>query len=469
MPNPNVYKRLPAPHVTMDTRRSALLVATVGAFLTPFMASSITIALPSIGEEFSMNAILLSWIATIYLLSAAVFLVPFGRLADIYGRKKVFTAGILLYTVSSPLVALSPSAVVLLSFRVLQGMGAAMIFGTSVAILTSVFPPGERGKVIGINVAAVYCGLSVGPFLGGLLTQQFGWRSIFFINVPLGLLVIALILTLKEEWKEARGEPFDYAGTVLYGISLVTIMYGVSLLPLREALFFMAAGGVGIFLFITWENRIESPVLNMALFRGNRVFAFSSVATFINYSATSAVGFLMSLYLQYLRGFNPQDAGLILLCQPVVMVIFSPVAGRLSDRVEPRIVASFGMALTLMALMTFTLLEENTETTSIVARLAFLGAGLAFFSSPNTNAIMSSAEKKFYGIASATVATMRSTGQMASMGIAMLVIAVYMGKVEIRPEHYGLFLTSMKVVLTIFVGLCAIGVLASLVRGKVRQ
>ncbi|MBU7012271.1 MAG: MFS transporter [Theionarchaea archaeon] len=453
----------------MNSKKSALFVATLGSFLTPFMSSSVNIALPSIGEEFAMNAILLSWVNTAYLLAAAVFLVPFGRVADIYGRKKVFSYGIIVYTLSSFLLGVSPSGFFLLVFRVLQGMGGAMIFGTAVAILTSVFPVSERGKVIGINIAAVYTGLSLGPVLGGFLTQYLGWRSIFLVNVPLGLAVIVLVIArLPGEWAGSPGEKFDIPGSLVYGLTLVTIIYGMSLLPEKEALYLISIGILGIFAFVKWETRIDAPVLNMNLFKRNVVFAFSSLAALINYSATFAVAFLMSLYLQYIRGFDPQNAGLILLCQPVVMVLFSPFAGRLSDKIEPRIVASFGMALTTAALFTFALLEDTTGIQFVIARLAFLGAGLAFFSSPNTNAIMSSVGKKSYGIGSAMVATMRLLGQMTSMGIAMVVIALYIGKVEITPEYYVMFLKSAKLIFTIFAGLCFGGVFASLARGKIR-
>ena len=452
------------------TKRSALLVATLGSFLTPFMGSSITIALPSIGNEFSMDAVLLSWVPTVYLLAAAVFLIPFGRIADIYGRKKVFIYGILVYTGSSFLLGVSPSAGFLLFFRVFQGMGAAMIFGTAVAILTSVFPPSERGKVIGINVASVYTGLSLGPFLGGFLTQQMGWRSIFLFNVPLGVVVMCLIvLQLQGEWTGSPGEKVDVSGSVFYGLALAALMYGVSLLPSQTALWFIVPGVAGMLVFIVWETHVDIPVLNMNLFRKNRVFTFSSAAALITYSATHATAFLMSLYLQYIRGFNPQDAGLILVCQPVVMVIFSPFAGRLSDKIEPRIVASFGILLTATALFTFTMLRDTTDILFIVARLALLGCGLAFFSPPNTNAIMSSVDRKSYGIASAMVGTMRLSGQMVSMGVAMLVIAVYVGKVEITPEYYLLFMKSVKVIFGIFVGLCICGIGASLVRGRVKR
>ena len=450
-------------------KRVALLVATLSSFLTPFMSSSVNIALPSIGNEFSMDAVLLNWVATSYLLAAAMFLVPFGKIADIKGKKKIFSCGILIYTLSSFLSAISTSAVTLISFRILQGIGSAMIFGTGVAILTSVFPSGERGKVLGINAAAVYLGLSLGPFLGGFLTQYFGWKSIFLANVPLGLIILIFVLwKLKGEWAEAKGEKFDLIGSIIYSLSLAAIMYGFSLIPAISGLWLVIVGTFVLLLFVRWEIKVENPVLDISLFRNNTTFALSNLAALINYSATFAVGFLLSLYLQYIKALSPQNAGLILTSQPLAMAIFSPFAGRLSDRVEPRIIASAGMTLTAVSLSLFTLLNEKTTLEFVVASLILLGFGLALFSSPNTNAVMSSVERRFYGVSSATLGTMRLTGQMLSMGIAMLIFAIYIGKVQITPEHYSLFLTSMKTAFVIFAVLCFGGIFTSLARGKVR-
>ncbi len=451
------------------TKRAALLVATLTSFLTPFMGSSVNIALPSIGREFAMDAVLLGWVATAYLLSAAMFLVPFGRIADIYGRKRIFTYGILIFALSSLLSAIAPSAIFLISCRVLQGMGSAMIFGTGVAILTSVFPAGERGKVLGINVAAVYSGLSLGPFLGGFLTQHLGWRSIFFLNVPLSLLIIAFTLwKLKGEWAGAKGEKFDFAGSVIYAVSLPAMMYGFTLLPAMSGAWLIGFGVLGLLTFVKWVMRAKSPVFDVNLFRGNKVFAFSNLASLINYGATFAVTFLLSLYLQYTKGLSPQYAGIILVCQPVMMALFSPLAGRLSDKIEPRVVASIGMGFTMIALFLFTFLGQNTSLGYVITGLIVIGFGLALFSSPNTNAIMSSVQKRSYGVAAATLGTMRLTGQMLSMGIAMLVFAVYIGRVEITPENYPAFLRSAKCAFIIFTALCFGGIFASLARGKVR-
>ena len=452
------------------SKKVILLVVTIASFLTPFMGSSINIALPPIGREFAMDAVLLAWIPTSYLLSAAVFLLPFGRIADIYGRKRIFTYGIAIYTISSLLAATSTSAIMLISLRIPQGIGGAMIFGTGVAILTSAYPMEERGKAIGINAAAVYLGLSLGPFLGGLLTQHFGWRSIFLVNIPLGLTIITLLLwKIKGDWVEAKGEKFDFSGSLIYGFAVVAMMCGFSLLPQILGLGVIMIGIVGLMVFVWWETRSASPLLNMNLFKNNRVFAFSNLAALINYSATFAVAFLLSLYLQYAKGLSPQIAGTVLVCMPAIQAIFSPLAGRLSDRIAPQILASGGMALTTVGLILLAFLGQNTGIPFILASLAVLGFGFAFFSSPNTNAVMSSVEAKTYGVASATLATMRQVGMMLSMGIAMLIFATCIGRVEITPEYYSVFLDSMKIAFIIFAALCFGGIFASLARGKAKK
>jgi EmrB/QacA subfamily drug resistance transporter len=453
-----------------SSKTYVLIAATLGSFLSPFMGSAINVALPTIGDELGMDAVLLGWVATAYLIAAAVFLVPFGRLADIHGRKRVFTLGILVYTLASLLAALANTAALLIGFRVLQGVGAAMMFGTGVAIITSVFPLGERGRALGINVAAVYVGLSVGPFIGGLLTEHFGWRSVFIANLPLGLAIFGLVVwKLKGEWAAARGEKFDLRGTVVYATTLVLIMYGFSELPDLLGGMLVLGGVLTLVGFIWWEMRVASPLLDIGLFRHNPVFAFSNLAALINYAATFAIAFLLSLYLQYNKGLSPQYAGFVLVAQPVVQAIFSPIAGRLSDRFEPRIIASAGMALTVVGLALFALLTEDTSLPMIVGGLVLLGFGFALFSSPNTNAVMSAVDPRFYGVAGATLATMRQVGMMLSMGIAMMLFAVYIGRVQITPEYYDLFLKSAKVAFVVFACLCFGGVFASLARGKVQR
>jgi EmrB/QacA subfamily drug resistance transporter len=448
-----------------------LLVATMASFVFPFMASAVNIALPSLGTELSLDAVTLGWIATAYLLSSAALLVPFGRIADIYGRRKIFTCGIGIFTLSSLLSGLANSATMLISCRVLQGIGGAMLAGTAVALLTTVFPANERGKVLGIAIATTYMGLSLGPVLGGVLTGHFGWRSIFFLSAFLGLLVIGVVLwKLKGEWTGAKGQRFDLAGSVIYALGLVALVYGFTLLPAPLGAWLIIGGAIGLSAFTRWEVKTRSPVLDLRLFRNSKTFTFSNLAALINYSATFAVTFLISLYLQYrpVKPFDPQDAGLILAAMPAMQAIFSPLAGRLSDRIEPRLIASAGMALTTVGLVLFIFLEEETSLKLIIGNLMLIGFGFALFVSPNTNAVMSSAPNTAYGVASAVVATMRQIGMVLSMGVAMLMFALYMGRVQITPEYYSLFQQSMKTAFIIFAILCFGGIFVSLARGKVR-
>jgi EmrB/QacA subfamily drug resistance transporter len=452
------------------SKRAVFLVVTIASFIFPFMASTVNIALPTLGKKLSLDAVTLGWIATAYLLSSATLLVPFGRIADIYGRKRIFAWGIGIFTLSSLLCGLANSATVLIAWRVLQGVGGAMLAGTSVALLTTVFPASERGKVLGIIVAAAYLGLSLGPVLGGVLTQYLGWRSIFFVGALLGLLVLGVALwKLKGEWTGAKGQRFDFAGSVIYVLGLVALVYGFTLLPAMSGAGLIIGGIIALSAFVWWQTKTTSPILDMNLFRTSKAFTFSNLAALINYSATFAVTFLISLYLQYMKQFNPQNAGLILVAMPAVQAIFSPLTGRLSDRIEPRLIASAGMVLNTVGLTLFIFLNEETPLRLIIGNLVLIGFGFALFVSPNTNAIMSSAPKTAYGVASATLATMRQIGTVLSMGVAMLMFTLYaIANVQITPEYYPLFQQSTKTSFVIFAILCFGGIFASLARGKVR-
>jgi EmrB/QacA subfamily drug resistance transporter len=463
---PGICRTPPAP-VTGTEKHIVLLIAILAGFLTPFDASAVNIALPTIGTEFHMDAIALSWVATAYLLATAIFLVPFGKIADIHGRKKVFLYGLATFTLASFIMTLVASSGMLVGVRVIQGIGCSMIFGTAVAILTSVYPPGERGKALGIYITAVYFGLSLGPFLGGILTEQFGWRSIFYINVPIGIVAIALVMwKLKGEWAECKGEQFDLKGSIIYGVTLVAVMLGFSELPAFSGALLLMTGLVLLLVFIRFERAMPYPVLNIRLFSESRVFAWSNIAALINYSATYAVAFLLSLDLQFTKGFSPEYAGLVLLAAPFSQALISPFAGRLSDQVDPGVIASVGMGFTALGLFLLVFLGESTSLYFIIIALIILGIGFGLFSSPNTNAIMSAVDKRSYGVASGIIGTMRLLGQMLSMGIAMMIFAILIGHVEITPELYPLFVESMHYAFIFFTVLCIIGIYASLQRGK---
>jgi len=434
------------------------------------MGSSVNVALPVMAQELSMTALSLSWVASSFILAAAITLVPLGRLADIHGRKKIFFYGAVIFTLSSLLCTWSQTSTFLIFVRVIQGVGGAMIFSTGTAILISAYSPQERGKILGINIAAVYIGLTIGPFIGGLLTERLGWRYIFLFTSILGLMVILLIAFMdKEEWHGADGEGFDITGSLLYAAALFAIMYGFSLLPALLAGGMIGFGVTCLVFFIRRQLKIPYPLLDISLFRDNKVFAFSNLAALINYCATFAVTFLLSLYLQHIKALSPLQAGIILIAEPVVQALFSPLAGRLSDRFEPRIIASIGMSLNVLGLVPLMFIHSGTSIHYIVLCLIVLGLGFALFSSPNVNATMSAVENKYYGIASATLATMRLVGQMFSMGITMLVFAVLLGNHPLVQAENPLLLKSTQIIFFILGILCCAGIVASLARGKVHK
>ena len=302
------------------------------------------------------------------------------------------------------------------------------------------------------------------------MTEHFGWQGIFYLNALLGIIISVVVFSwLRGEWAEARGEQFDYIGSILFSLAMVILVYALSVLPALWGLGLVFLALVAFAGFLGWEARQEFPVIKVEFFRTNTVFAFSNLAALINYSATTAVGFLLSLYLQYIKGFSPEHAGFILVMQPVVMVICSPIAGNLSDKIEPRIVSSLGMAFTTAGLIMLIFLGGGTGLVYVLASLFILGLGFGFFTSPNTNAVMSSVERKFYGVASGTLGTMRLVGQALSLGLVLLLFSLYIGKVQITPDSYTLFLKAMRIAFIISAGLCFGGIFASFARGNTRR
>jgi len=450
-----------------ELKRSVLTVTAFASFLTPFMGSSVNLALPSIGEEFSLNAVTLNWIVSSYMLTTSMLLLPAGRAGDIIGRRKMFMAGMVVFTLSMILLTFTPGIRWLIGARILQGIGGAMMFGTNMAIITSVFPPGERGRAMGINVTAVYAGLASGPFLGGILTRYLGWRSIFAFLVPMGIISLILIHSrMKKEWAEAKGESFDWTGAVIYGLAMAALIFGFSKLPSLQGWVITGAGLILMPLFVLREQRAVHPLFDITLISRNRVFAFSSLAALIHYAATSAIGFFLSLFLQYIKDLGPRDAGFVLMSWPVTMALISPLAGKLSDHHNPGVLASIGMAISAVGLVMLCFLTPQTSVAFIVAVLLIMGAGFSLFSSPNSNAIMSSVEKRQLGNASGMLGTMRNVGQTFSMAIALMLLALYMGNEKINPGNYLQLMNSMKVGFIVFSILCFAGIFASLARNK---
>lgn len=444
-----------------------LFVICTAAFLVPFMGSALNLALPQISDAFSMDAVTLTWVNTVYIISAAVFQIPFARIADLVGRKKVFFIGVLVFSVSMFLCGFAPGAAALIILRFMGGMGSAMMFGTNIAILTALFPPEKRGYALGVNAAVVYAALAAGPVLGGFLARYFGWQSIFFFSAGVGVLVLLFIrLFMRSEWVESKGEKLDIAGSVLFGTGLGALIYGFTKLPGLSGIVFVSAGMISFVLFALYESGHEYPVFDVRLFSRNRVFRLSSVAALINYAATSAVAFMLSLYLQYIRGLDAGAAGLVLISQALVQSAFSLVAGRLSGRFSSSKLATSGMVLTVIGLGGLAALTPLTPFWVIITLLALLGMGFGIFSAPNTNVIMGAVDKKYYSAASAATGTMRLTGQAFSMGIAAMAISVNIGTNKIVPELFPEFMSGFRATFIIFMLLCAVGIYASSARIK---
>ena len=457
-------------HMERSKQAITLAVTTVSGFLSTFMASSVNIALPQIEARFNLSAVLLGWVALSYVLGMGTLLMPMGRLADVRGRKAVYLTGSVGFTVFSLACALAPSASALLALRLLQGACAAMLFSTTTVLVILCYPPEARGRALGIQIGGVYLGMTLGPVLGGVISHNFGWRALFvFVGVIALINVVIPFWKLRGvEWREPRTARFDYAGSGVWMVALTALLLGFSFLPEAAGIVLIAVGVIGLAGFFWWENRAADPILNVNLLRHNRVFAFSNLAAFINYSATYAMTFLMSLYLQFNRGLNAQTAGFILVTGTFLQTVFSLVAGRLSDRFRDRTLASFGMAVCVAGLFAFAFLGQTTAWWYVILFVCLLGIGFAFFASPITHAIMGSVEQRHVGVAGATLATMRVSGQSISQGIATLVLALVVGRHVIETTDYPHLLTSVRITFAIFAALCVIGVMASLVGPKRR-
>ena len=451
------------------TSKSAILFSICMAhFLNPFMMSAVGVALPVMGREFSASALQLGLVETTFMLSMAIFLLAMGRLGDIHGRRKIFQLGLLFFAFAGGLISQATSIEMVIALRFFQGLGGAMVNATTMAILVSAFEPYERGKALGIAIASVYAGISCGPFIGGFLVELLGWRSLFYLMVPLGLLTwLVTRIKIREEWAGSKGEPFDWTGALVYAPSILLLVYGVT--HLKEggwiwALLLLA--NLGLLLFIWIERRASYPMLNVRLLFENRVFALSNLAALFNYAATFGVTFFLSLYLQFVKGMGPHQAGTILIAQPVVQTLLSPLCGRLSDRIPASYIATLGMGSCAAGLVVAANLSAASSLPQVVALLVFLGLGFALFSSPNVSMIMGSVESRYLGVASGLNASMRSLGMLTSMTIITLIFSYLMKGQQVTLETQAAFLTSMRTALLIFCGLCVVGIGCSLGRVK---
>jgi EmrB/QacA subfamily drug resistance transporter len=463
------------PFVLLDTNAAAsarpghvLLVNFMAAWMTAFMTTSINIALPSIQAELHLGAVALGWLPLGYTLASAVFLLTFAKIGDHFGRRLVFLLGVALFAASSVALVFSNSYALLVIFRVTQGLGGSMMFSTSIAMVTLAYPPQRRGWAMGVSVAAAYLGMTLGPVLGGVIVYNIGWRNLFLVTGCFAFfdLLLDLWLLRRVEWKEEEASGFDWTGTIVYAIALSAFLLGLSWVPLVRGVAILVVGICAMVFFFWWEARARSPVFEVHLFLHNRVFALSNLTALINYASVWAYTYLMSLYLQFIKGLNAQTAGLVLIAGVVLQCLIAPFGGRLSDRIEPRWVASGGTLLSAVGLLLFSFLQADTPYWYIVLALCLLGIGYGFFSGPNQSSIMGSVERRYVGFASGSISTVRMVGMAISIAVATLIMAVIVGRHDIQPADYPNLLTAVRTTFAIFTGVCALSIVASLTRGK---
>jgi len=444
-------------------QKATIFVVIITAFVTTFTGSALNLSIPAMGKEFGVSASMIGWVITGYMLTLAALSVPFGRLADITRKKLIFIPGLFIFSLSSLISAFARNFVIMIILRILQGVGGAMIFSTNMAILISAFPGSERGKVLGWSIAATYVGLSAGPVAGGVLNHYFGWRSIFILTFAISAMVFYTALRKLPAGGKNQDKPsFDILGNALYITMIVSVMYGFSAIAASK--FAIAAIGLGIILlvwFIKHELKVDNPIMQIRLFTGNIAYAFSNIAALLNYGATFAIGYLLSIYLQVVMGYTSQIAGMILISQPLVMAVCSPYAGRLSDKISPFKLASFGMALCVLGLIIFIFINRDFPLWLIIAALVITGTGFGIFSSPNTNAIMACVEEKDYGVASSILATMRSIGHTSSMAVVTLIVSMYMGSSALADAEPDVLIKTMRTSFIIFAVICSVGVFVS--------
>ena len=450
----------------MESKNLLLLICTVLSFFTVFAVNAVTIVIPSIASEYGMSNIIQNWVTIIFLLVVAVLSVPAGQISAKFGLKKVTNISIVLFIIISVVNVLVTTQEQFLACRFILGISLAFINVTSMAMIVSAFPPEERGKALGINITGVYVGLSLSPVLGGILNYNLGWRSVVLFGVPFLFVILALLLTkIDEEWISFKGIPLDIKGSLTYGIGMVLFMYGFTILNTQLGIVLTILGILILIIFGLIELRREYPVFNINFFK-NHKFLSANFASLCAYLATYAVTTILNYHLQYIKGFDSQTAGLILLVAPLCQVVLAPIAGRLSDKYVPQILAAIGMALGTISLFLFSSLNGQTPLEFLILSMIIYGIGFGLFSPPNTNVIMGSVPPKDTSVASAAVATMRTVGQAMSMGILTLVFAFVMGNVPIIEQYYPLLISSCQITCLICVVLCIASVFASLVGVK---
>ena len=448
-------------------KSSVIYVSVITSFITTFMGSALNLSVPALEKEFHVSAGTVSWVITIYMLTCASFAVPFGRLGDRVERRRILYMGILIFSISSAAAVFSAGIGFFLAARIMQGIGASMIFSTNIAILVGAFDEDMRGKVLGYSTCATYVGLSAGPVAGGILNYNFGWRSVFIATAIVSAVAfcVAFFRLPYSKKTEFERKPADLAGNILFVISVILLMYGISSLRQgRVSLFILGSGIASFIVFIYRESKARNPLVDLKIFRDNPSFLLLNLAAMINYGANFVMSYMLSVYLQIIKGMTSQLAGVILVTNTAVMAVLSPYMGKLSYRLSPSRLSALGMSLCAASLFIFSGLTQDTSTAKIIFTLALSGAGLALFSAPNTNAVMSCVKKEDYGVASSILSTMRSMGHTSAMALATAIIGLYMGTESMTSAQPDSIMTTVHVIFSLFAALCILGIFMAIRR-----
>ncbi len=442
-----------------------LIAVGIGTFMSALDGSVVNTILPVVRQAFQSQVATIEWVVVVYLLVVSGLLLTFGRLGDLRGQRRVYLAGFVVFVLGSALCGLAPSAGALVAFRGFQALGAAMLFANSPAIITKIFPAQQRGQALGIQATMTYLGLTVGPSLGGWLTDTLTWRAVFYINVPVGLIALALSwINVPRDVPENRGERFDAAGALLFLAGLVALLLGLDQgaewgWTSPPILGLLAAALVLLAVFVWWEARVRSPMLDLSLFK-NTVFSASTLSAVGNYMALYSTLFLLPFYLLQGRSLDPAQAGLLLTAQPLVMAVAAPVSGTLSDRIGSRLPATLGMLILAVGLFLLSRLQPQSPLWIVSAGLAVCGLGTGIFVSPNNSALMGAAPRQRQGIAAGMLATARNMGMVLGIGLSGAILTTYLARGNnglFQAMHAG-FLAAMIVSLAAAV--------ASATRGK---
>ena len=440
-----------------------VLISFITSFFAVFLSNGIIIGVPAIAQEFAMNNVIQNWVPTIFFLVVAVFTVPAGQISGKFGVKKSLLAGVIVYLIASIGACLSISTETFLIFRILQGAGVAFLNVSAMAMVVQAVKPQNRGKALGFTVTGVYLATSLSPVICGFLVHNLGWRSMFYFVIPfLVLCILLMILKIPQEWKTYENDKIDKVGSVIYGIGILAFIYGFTTLNTQTGLIITILGIVLLIIFGAYELRQKSPVFNMNLFR-NAKFTSSNIAALCSYIAVMVVTTILNYHFQYVRGWDAQMSGLILIITPILMAIMAPNAGKLSDKVHPQKLAALGMGIATVALLILTFLNGSTPLYLVVLAMILQGIGMGLFSSPNMNAIMSSVPPKDAPTASASQATMRTIGQTMSLGLLTLVFAWVMGNLELAPQYASMIVQSSQIICGICTLACVLAIFASLV------